>query len=53
MTKEEFVSRVSHMQYLNKLNKRMIEREIEHYTRESKCTKFTHKFKHARRKWND
>lgn len=53
MTKEEFVSRVSHMQYLNKLNKRMIEKEIDYYTRDSKGAKVTHKFKHARRKWND
>lgn len=52
MSKEEFVTKMIHMQYVNKLNKRMIDKEIDSYTRESKSNKFTHKFKHARRKWN-
>ena len=50
MSKEEFVTKMIHMQYVNKLNKRMIDKEIDYYTRDSKGAKFAYKVKHVRRK---
>ncbi len=49
MEKERLVSKLLHVQYVNKLEKRRAQKEIESYTRESKVKKFSYKYKHTRR----
>lgn len=50
MQKEDFVSKMIHSSYLQKIRRKMIEKEIEAYVSDSKRKKYTYRVRHSTKK---